>query len=191
MSPRRASTPGLTDWPSVAMWLRLRRRRGGEWIIYNMYTYIPYFNVTSSGIRCSKGTPIINKSNPSLFIKGGTTKEGKKQKSWHWTNKYTTMGPSGARCQEWPCWLFAISKLLLCSALQEAWSNTSTVALLVIGDDAKWSLESETVKCGRESLETRTREWLRWRGSAAIVNDRPVLSSERALHINKLAIVWQ
>jgi hypothetical protein len=29
-----------------------------------------------------KGTPIIKKSNPSLFIKGGTTKEGKeKQKS--------------------------------------------------------------------------------------------------------------
>jgi hypothetical protein len=31
--------------------------------------------VTSGGIRCSKGTPIIKKPNPSLFIKGGTTKE--------------------------------------------------------------------------------------------------------------------
>jgi hypothetical protein len=41
----------------------------------------PYFNVTSGGIRCSKGTPIIKKPNPFLFIKGGTTKEGKKQKS--------------------------------------------------------------------------------------------------------------
>jgi hypothetical protein len=38
--------------------------------------------MTSGGIRCSKGTPIIKKkSNPSLFLKGGTTKEGKKNKS--------------------------------------------------------------------------------------------------------------
>jgi hypothetical protein len=36
--------------------------------------------VTSGGIRCSKGTPIIKKPNPSLFIRGGTTKE-KKNKS--------------------------------------------------------------------------------------------------------------
>jgi hypothetical protein len=42
--------------------------------------------VTSGGIRCSKGTQIIRKPNPSLFIKGGTMKEGKKQKSWYWTN---------------------------------------------------------------------------------------------------------
>jgi hypothetical protein len=44
------------------------------------------------------------------------------------------------------------------------------------------SLESETVKCGRESRGTRAREWLRWRGPAPIVNDRPVLSSERMLN---------
>jgi hypothetical protein len=35
--------------------------------------------VTSGGIRCSKGTSIIKKSNPSLFIKGGTTKEKKNE----------------------------------------------------------------------------------------------------------------
>jgi hypothetical protein len=29
---------------------------------------------------------------------------------------------------------------------------------------------------------TRTRESLGWRGPAAIVNDRPILSSERVLH---------
>jgi hypothetical protein len=73
--------------------------------MYNMYTYIPYINVTSGGIRCNKGTPVIKKvqplpfyqrrnnerrkktevltldkykSNPSLFIKGGTPKEGEK-----------------------------------------------------------------------------------------------------------------
>jgi hypothetical protein len=38
---------------------------------------IPYFNVTSGEIRCIKGTPIIKKPNPSLFIKGGTSKEEK------------------------------------------------------------------------------------------------------------------
>jgi hypothetical protein len=54
--------------------------------------------VTSGGIRCSKGTPIIKKSNPSLFIRGGTTK---KEKTKVLTlNKYMAMGPSGAICQE-------------------------------------------------------------------------------------------
>jgi hypothetical protein len=57
----------------------------------------------------------------------------------------------------------------------EAVSNTSTVALRVVGSDEKGSLESEAVKYGRESHETRTREWLRWRGPAAFPNDRPVL----------------
>jgi hypothetical protein len=31
-------------------------------------------------------------------------------------NKYMAMGPSGAQCQEWPCWLVSGIKLLLCSA---------------------------------------------------------------------------
>jgi hypothetical protein len=57
--------------------------------------------VTSGGIRCSKGTPIIRKkSNPSLLIKGGTIKEGKKQTKVLTLNKYMAMGPSGAQCQE-------------------------------------------------------------------------------------------
>jgi hypothetical protein len=47
--------------------------------MYNIY--IPYCNVTSGGIRCSKGTPNTKKPNPSLFIKGGTTKEEEKNKS--------------------------------------------------------------------------------------------------------------
>jgi hypothetical protein len=40
----------------------------------------------------------------------------------------------------------------------EAGSNTSTVALGVIGGDEKGSLEFETVKCGRESHGIQTRE---------------------------------
>jgi hypothetical protein len=71
----------------------------------------------------------------------------------------------------------------------EAGSNTSTVALRVVGGDGKGSLESETVKYGHESHETRPENYICWRGSAAKVNDRHVLSSERAPHINKPATV--
>jgi hypothetical protein len=66
----------------------------------------------------------------------------------------------------------------------EAGSNTSTVTLRVVGGDEKGSLESETVKYGHESYGTRTQKIIRWRGPAAIVNDRLVLSSERAPQIN-------
>jgi hypothetical protein len=40
----------------------------------------------------------------------------------------------------------------------EAGSNSSTVALRVVGGDKKGSLESEKVKYGRESHGTTTRE---------------------------------
>jgi hypothetical protein len=70
-----------------------------------------------------------------------------------------------------------------------AGSNTSTVTLRVVGGDEKGSLESEAVKYGHESDRTRTRKSLRWRGPEAIVNDRLVLSSEKAPHINKPANV--
>jgi hypothetical protein len=44
-----------------------------------------------------------------------------------------------------------------------------------------WSnLKLETIKFGHESRVTRTRETLPCRGTAATVNNRPVLSSERA-----------
>jgi hypothetical protein len=64
----------------------------------------------------------------------------------------------------------------------EAGSNTSTVTLRVVGGDEKGSLRTETVKYGRKSQGTRTRERLRWQGPAAHTKDRPVLSSERATH---------
>jgi hypothetical protein len=72
----------------------------------------------------------------------------------------------------------------------QAGSNTSTVTLRVVGGDEEESLESETVKYGREYYGARTREWLRWRGPTAIVNDKLVLSSEGAPHVNKPATVW-
>jgi hypothetical protein len=40
----------------------------------------------------------------------------------------------------------------------EAGSNTSAVALQIVGGGEKASLESETVKYGHESHGTRTRE---------------------------------
>jgi hypothetical protein len=40
----------------------------------------------------------------------------------------------------------------------ETRTNTSTVALRFVGGDEKISLEFETVKCGRESHGTSTRE---------------------------------
>jgi hypothetical protein len=61
----------------------------------------------------------------------------------------------------------------------------------VVGSDEKGSLEFEKVKYVCESDGTRTREWLRWCGPVAIVNNRPVLLSERAPHIIKPATVWQ
>jgi hypothetical protein len=64
-------------------------------------------------------------------------------------------------------------------------SNTSTVALQVIGRDKKRSLKYETVKYGRKSHGTQAQKWLHWWGPAAIVNDRSVLSSERMTNINK------
>jgi hypothetical protein len=64
-------------------------------------------------------------------------------------------------------------------------SNTSTVTLRVIGGEEKGNLKSETIKYGRESQGTQTRERLRWHGPAAYKKDRLVLSSERAPHKNK------
>jgi hypothetical protein len=50
----------------------------------------------------------------------------------------------------------------------EAWSNTSTVTLRVVGGDEKGNLKSDT---------------------AAYIKDRPVLSSERAPQKNKTVTV--
>jgi hypothetical protein len=46
---------------------------------------------------------------------------------------------------------------------------------------SRGSLESETAKCGHESHGTQTWECLRWWRPAALVNDRPILSSEGLL----------
>jgi hypothetical protein len=58
----------------------------------------------------------------------------------------------------------------------------STVTLRVVGGDEKGSLRSETVKYGRKSQGTRTREDCAGKDQWHITKDRPVLSSERAPH---------
>jgi hypothetical protein len=60
----------------------------------------------------------------------------------------------------------------------EASSNTSTVALLIVGGDKKGSLKFETVKYGREAqrTRTRTRERLLDKGQQHIQKtDRPLV----------------
>jgi hypothetical protein len=59
-----------------------------------------------------------------------------------------------------------------CITRVEAGSNTSTVILRVVGGDEKGSLKSETVKYGRESQGTRTRDRLRWQGPVACKKKR-------------------
>jgi hypothetical protein len=71
----------------------------------------------------------------------------------------------------------------------EAESNTSTVTLRVVGGDEKGSLKFETIKYGHESLGTRDPRKTTWRGPAAYIKDRPVLSSDRAHHKNKTVTV--
>jgi hypothetical protein len=73
----------------------------------------------------------------------------------------------------------------------EAGSNTSNVTLRVVGGDEKGSLKPETIKYGRESQGTRTRERLRWRGPAAYTKGRLVLLSERVPHNNNTLTVKQ
>jgi hypothetical protein len=73
----------------------------------------------------------------------------------------------------------------------EAGSNISTVTMRVVGGDENGSLKSETVKYGRESQGTRTREGPHWQSLAAYSKDRPVLSSERAPHKYKTITVKQ
>jgi hypothetical protein len=68
------------------------------------------------------------------------------------------------------------------SSRVEAGSNNFTVDLRVVEGAKKGRLESGTVKYGRESNRIRIREWMRWWGPAAIVKDRPILSSERMLY---------
>jgi hypothetical protein len=143
--------------------------------------------VTSGGIRCSKGAPIIKKSPTPPFYQRRNNERRKKLKSWHWTNIWPWV-PAGLDAKsDRAGWLPAVS---YCSALLkwfrvtrvEAGSNTSTVTLRVVGGDEKGSLKSETVRYSRKSQGTRTRERLRWQGPAAHTKDRPVLSSERASH---------
>jgi hypothetical protein len=68
----------------------------------------------------------------------------------------------------------------------EAGSNTSTVALRVVGGDVKWTLESEAVKYDRQSQGTAVA-----RTSSNCKRQTRPLVREGAPHINKPATLWQ
>jgi hypothetical protein len=67
------------------------------------------------------------------------------------------MGPRWGSIPRLTGWL-TVSRNVTLTLTLEAGSNT----LRVVGGDEKGSLEFETVKYGRESQGTRTRERLRW-----------------------------
>jgi hypothetical protein len=101
-------------------------------------------------------------------------------------------GPHHAQCSvtgQWTrtlkrdtCFLWGPTRVYITRGKNNWESNTSTVTLRVVGGDEKGSLRTETVKYGRNSQCTRTRERLRWQRPAAHTKDRPVLSSEKATH---------
>jgi hypothetical protein len=68
-------------------------------------------------------------------------------------------------------------------AMNSAGSNTSTVTLRVVGGDEKGSLKPETVKYGRKSQGTRTRERLSGNGQQHIQKTDP--SSRQRRHLTK------
>jgi hypothetical protein len=67
--------------------------------------------------------------------------------------------------------------------------NASIVVLRVVGGDEKGSLESEMVKYGRQVPRDSGPRMTALARVSSYVNDRLVLSSERALHINKPATI--
>jgi hypothetical protein len=144
--------------------------------------YDKVFNIKSVVKYCDR-TPEIRSSQKGRPLLGNG-----------WLNTFQVL-----RCQQIHvrCWAAVLVTRVITSVFGKThWTNRtgtlrSTVTLRVVGGNEKGNLDSETVKNGRESYGTRTREWLRWRLPAAIVNDRPVLSLERAPHINKPATVWQ
>jgi hypothetical protein len=87
--------------------------------------------VTSDGIRCSKGTPVIKKPNPSLFNKGETSKE-KKNKSLDTEQIYGHGSQRGSMPRVTVlagCWQLATA--LLCSGQKKTGAphNNKTVTV--------------------------------------------------------------
>jgi hypothetical protein len=77
-------------------------------------------------------------------------------------NQHPTIGKAVISMEATPRLYNEDLRLLELDTRVEAGSNTSTVALRVVGGDEKGSVKYETVKDGHESHGTRTREILRW-----------------------------
>jgi hypothetical protein len=83
--------------------------------MYNMY--ISPAQCDLGWNRCSKGTPIIKKPNPSLLSKEEQRKKKQKQKSWHRTNIWPWVPAWLDAKSDHAGWLPAVSycSALLCS----------------------------------------------------------------------------
>jgi hypothetical protein len=73
----------------------------------------------------------------------------------------------------------AVTSLVSSDVTIKAFSRMSDPGFIRLRSRS-FSLKYETVKYGHESQGNRTRERLHWRGPAAYIKDRPILSSERA-----------
>jgi hypothetical protein len=94
-------------------------------------------------------TDIKKRPTTPFIIKEDQWRERKKQRSR--LKKNMAMGPSGARCQEWPCRLIVGSKLLVCSAeiIIVSWDGSWMI-------EKKWQLES-TVQLSLEGQPVKRR----------------------------------
>jgi hypothetical protein len=170
----------------LCLWIT-KERREAERTTTRVLSYSPFL-VVIAGIAEPEKTSVARQ----WLCKHDSTATKSRDRNNRYTRDYR--GTVGSGIFYWACaeayqenrnWLR--HKLLHYPAETrvEAGSNTSTVNLRVVAGDEKGSLKSETVKYGRESQGTRTRERLRWLGPVAYTKDRFVLSSERAPHKKK------
>jgi hypothetical protein len=108
--------------------------------------------------RCSKRTPITKRSPTPPFLSIRRNNERRKKNKFLILNKYMAMDPSGARCQEWPCWLVACSKLLHCSALLYSQSVEMKVQLWSVNQRATEADESPLLRFVTRKRLVKTRQ---------------------------------
>jgi hypothetical protein len=205
MSPRWGSTPRLTDWLTVSRNVtststyRVEAGSNTSTVTLRVVAGDEKGSLKSETVKYgheSKGPRTRERlcwRGPVTYTKDRLVFSSDRAPQKHDRNcqrviNIWTWAPDGARHQDllidWPSvtmWLWLWHPV--CSHV-EAESNNSIVALRVVRGEEKERLESGTVKYGRESHGTRIREWMRWRELAAIVNDRPIHSSERMFYMD-------
>jgi hypothetical protein len=115
------------------------------------------FQQQRGSFLCSRWTPIYIKRPTPPLTKGRNNEE--KNAKFLTLNRSMAMGPSGARCQEWPCRLTASSKLLL---LLQSQFETSSQQFLA---SSRWEVNAVTVLVqwwvnNSRGRSTQTRQWI-------------------------------